>query len=417
MDVAYLLVSINGALYTVNAFFPAKKNRILFVPSFFAAWITIELAWVHLFWQMALTAVFVRKGALKGKAGWLGLGITLSSWLGLAIAVKQSLGTRQEIKAALRELQLAPREARHGEIRVDRNIAFGRAGGRTQRLDVYRPVDDPAPGERRPAVLQIHGGAWVIGDKREQGLVLLKHLAGEGWVGFNANYRLGPVATFPDQLVDVKRALAWIKEHADEYGVDPDFVIVTGGSAGGHLASLVALTPNDPEYQPGFEDADTTVQACVPFYGVYDFTNRHGWMPEGFVPLFLEPYVMKASLASEPEKFSKASPVDRVNPDAPPFMIIHGSRDSLAPVEAARDFAERLKAATEAPVVYLELKGAQHAFEIFPSIRANAVVGAVDQFLAMVHDQYLRTGRGADASPEQVEAAVEAVTPDTVEVS
>ena len=74
----------------------------------------------------------------------------------------------------------------------------------------------------------------------------------------------------------MKRALAWVKEHIAEYGGDPDFVAITGGSAGGHLSSLAALTPNVAAFQPGFEDADTTVQAAVPFYGVYDFTNRDG---------------------------------------------------------------------------------------------------------------------------------------------
>ena len=87
-------------------------------------------------------------------------------------------------------------------------------------------------------MLQIHGGGWVIGDKREQGIPLLNHLAADGWVGFNVNYRLSPRAKFPDHLVDCKRALAWIREHADEYGVDPDFIVVTGGSAGGHLSAL-----------------------------------------------------------------------------------------------------------------------------------------------------------------------------------
>ena len=109
-----------------------------------------------------------------------------------------------------------------------------------------------------PAILQIHGGGWVIGDKREQGIPLLGHLAANGWVGFNANYRLSPGATFPDHLVDCKRAMAWFREHADEHGGDPDFLCVTGGSAGGHLTALVALTANDPRYQPGFEDVDTT---------------------------------------------------------------------------------------------------------------------------------------------------------------
>src|SRR4029450_4266482 len=72
------------------------------------------------------------------------------------------------------------------------------------------------------------------------------------------------------------RALRWIRERMAEYGGDPDFVVVTGGSAGGHLAALLALTPNDPEFQPGFEDVDTSVTACVPFYGVYDLGEGFG---------------------------------------------------------------------------------------------------------------------------------------------
>src|SRR5690606_22042543 len=128
-----------------------------------------------------------------------------------------------------------------------------------------------------------HGGGWVIGDKREQGLPLLRHMAAQGWVGINVNYRLSPGATFPEHLDDLKAALAWIKEHADEYGIDPSFVCVTGGSAGGHLSSLLALAESDD------------VAGAVPFYGVYDFTP-HGAMgadPDLFRKL-LEPIVMKA---------------------------------------------------------------------------------------------------------------------------
>ncbi len=105
---------------------------------------------------------------------------------------------------------------------------------------------------------------------------MLSHLAANGWVCFNLNYRLSPGATFPDHLVDLKAGLAWIREHADQWGIDPNFIAVTGGSAGGHLAALMGLTANDPEYQPGFEDADTSLQAAVPIYGVYDFTSRLG---------------------------------------------------------------------------------------------------------------------------------------------
>ena len=104
----------------------------------------------------------------------------------------------------------------------------------------------------------------------------MAHLAERGWVCVAVNYRLSPRGTWPDHIVDVKRAIAWVKAHIAEYGGDPDFVAITGGSAGGHLSSLAALTPNVAGFQPGFEDADTSVQAAVPFYGVYDFTNRDG---------------------------------------------------------------------------------------------------------------------------------------------
>ena len=116
-------------------------------------------------------------------------------------------------------------------------------------------------------LLQIHGGGWMISNKNQQGFPLVYKLAANGWVCVSINYRLSPKATWPDHLVDCKRALAWVREHIDEYGGDPDYVVVTGGSAGGHLAAMVGLTANDPEYQPGFEAVDTTVRAMIPLYG------------------------------------------------------------------------------------------------------------------------------------------------------
>ena len=107
-------------------------------------------------------------------------------------------------------------------VRRVRNIEFARVGGRHLRLDVTVPTAPvPAGRARRPALMQIHGGGWVIGDKREQGLPLLNHMAAQGWVGFNVNYRLSPGVAFPDHLIDLKRGLTWIKEHADEYGDRP----------------------------------------------------------------------------------------------------------------------------------------------------------------------------------------------------
>src|SRR4029434_6157057 len=143
--------------------------------------------------------------------------------------------------------------------------------GHWLRLHVCRPRDHPAG---CPALLQVHGGGWVLGSKNEQGVPLMKHLAAQGWVCVSADYRLSPRATFPDPLVDLKHALRWIREEGSAYGVDPDFVVVTGGSAGGHLAALVALTGNEPLYQPGFEHVHTSGRACVALYGVEHFPHR-----------------------------------------------------------------------------------------------------------------------------------------------
>ena len=182
----------------------------------------------------------------------------------------------------------------------------------------------------------------------------------------------------------MKYALKWIRDHADEYGVDPNFVAVTGGSAGGHLTAMMALTANDPEYQPGFEDADTSVQAAIPVYGVYDFTNRLGSLLPTFRGRVLEPMIMKAFLEEEPDKFHRASPMDRVHPDAPPFFVVHGDKDTLAPVKDARHFVEKLRETSRAPVYYAELAGAQHAFDIFFSPRTARMVDACLRFLNAV---------------------------------
>jgi acetyl esterase/lipase len=348
--------------------------------------------------------VFARLGALARRPAKVALVLNVASWVALAVTIRHSMASAHEVRESLKALNHPRRERRRLPVRVTRNVEYQRVAGKRIRLDVYAPADPPEPGTRRPALVQVHGGGWTVGDKREQGLLLMRYLASEGWVGFNVNYRLSPGATFPDHLVDVKRAVAWIREHADDYGVAPDFVAITGGSAGGHLSALAALTPNEAQFQPGFEEADTSVQAVVPFYGVYDFTNRNGTWPPEVHAQFLEPLVMKAYLSEEPEKFAAASPMDWVRADAPPFFVLHGDRDTLAPVEDARDFVERLRAVSAEPVYYLELHGAQHAFDIFPSIRANRVVEAVAHFLDGVHTAYRR--EGGELVPDAVEQAV-----------
>jgi acetyl esterase/lipase len=404
MSLLFLLASIWGALFTINAFRPVRRNRFLFGPSFFASWMTIELAAHHLFWQAVGTALFVWAGALEHWTGWLGLTISVASWIGMITLLRQGRRTATTVRDAMVDVEsegdpppipksrmVFPFVYSRKGVERERNVRYAKAGGRVLRLDVHKATER---GERRPAILQIHGGGWVMGDKREQGIALLNHLAANGWVGFNANYRLSPSATWPEHLIDLKRALVWIREHADEYGVDPDLVAVTGGSAGGHLAAMMALTANDPAYQPGFEDADTSVQAAVPFYGVFDMTDRLGVNHDDFLRRFIEPYVIKAFYEDEPEKFSMASPTDQVHAEAPPFFVIHGNRDTLAPLEDAQLFVERLRTVSTQPVVFAELHGAQHAFDLFYSPRSTPVFQAVERFLEAIRRLVQETGPG-----------------------
>ena len=409
-------LSLVGAWLTLTAFRP-PRHHLVSVPAWVAGWLTSELPLHHLAVQAAGAAGLVLAGALEAWPGRVGLVLALPSWIGLVVlhrragradevmeaALVEALGPdyRHRIRPGLLEESegpvvtwrrlLVPFVTRDPDVEKVRDVVFATDGRLRLRLDVYRPRDG-ATG--RPVLVFVHGGAWVLGDKREQGLPMLLHLAAHGWVCLSVNYRLSPRATFPDQLVDVKRALAWARDHVAGYGGDPRFVVVSGGSAGGHLAALAALTPGDREYQPGFEDADTSVAACVPFYGVYDFTNRDGVGHAGMGRL-LARMVMKSSLDEAREDWEKASPMDRVGQQAPPFLVVHGANDTLVPVAEARLFVRRLRAASPSPVAYAELPGAQHAFEVFRSTRAAHAVLAVERFLAWVYSEWLERTEAA----------------------
>jgi acetyl esterase/lipase len=406
----FLAVSIVGACFTASALMRGRRLHVFVIPYFFGAWLTGELALHHLAWQALATVVFVALGALEAWPGLVGLAVTGLSWVGLLVLQRRAGKARETFEQALRDgmgngdgersrvsapgptlernipvRRLArPFKMRDPAVECVRNIPYGSAGKRNL-LDVYRARSRP---QGCPTLLQIHGGGWVIGEKEQQGLPLMNRLAAEGWVCVAPNYRLSPKATFPDHLIDVKRALAWVRDHGPSFGADPDFIAVTGGSAGGHLAALVALTPNVPELQPGFEDVDTSVAACVPFYGIYDFLDRHGTRGWQAMTPFLARVVMKCRPDAALERWQQASPIALVRPDAPPFFVIHGTHDSLAFVEDARHFVRSLRSVSRNPVVFAEIPGAQHAFDVFHSVRSRHAVNAVHSFLAHTHARY-----------------------------
>jgi acetyl esterase/lipase len=392
------VVSIVTVLLTVNAFFPIRREP-LSVISFVLGWIPGELPIQVILLDLIITLVFAHYGTLRHWPGWAGLALTAGSWVGLVRLAFIARGAKDLVDEALAEAAMGPVDVegfdsspawnywwrlaiavpfRWRAIRRILNIDYWGDGIGRHRLDILEPRGGPpGPG---PVLVYIHGGAWVIGDKRQQGIPMMHELIQRGWVCVAINYRLSPKATWPDHIVDCKRAVAWVRAHIAEYGGDPEFIAVSGGSAGGHLSSLLALTPNEPEWQPGFEDADTSVDACIPYYGVYDMTgdpDGSGAFGPGMLEL-LERRVMKLPFEGNREVFVQASPTDRVSSSAPPMMVFQGVNDTLVPVGVARCFVARLREVSESPVVYVELPRTQHAFDVLASIRCrHTTIGAV----------------------------------------
>jgi len=417
----YLYASLVGAWFIKQGVKPVQLPAKRAVPSFFAGWLANELAFHHLAAEAVVSAAAVRAGALHTRRGRVAAGLAAVQAAGTLELIRRIFASRKAMQEALdqalaefpgplEEVEaedsqgmrwsqlIAPFPPRHPEVERTRGITFASAGGKPLKLDVYRHHTKP---RRRPVILYVHGGAWVISNRDEQGLPLMHEMVSRGWVGVNADYRLSPRATFPDHLVDIKRAIAWTREHAEEMGADPSFIAIAGGSAGAHLAALAALTPNDPRYQPGFEDADTSVQACVPIYGIYDVLDRerhHGY--SDFVKYFGR-FVMKSTPDTAPDDWHAASPIDQVGPSAPPFLVIHGAHDTLAPVATARAFADKLREVSKEPVGYAELPGTQHAFDVFPSLRTAYILDAIAKFLRRAHHVFGTTAaQHADVSQE-----------------
>jgi acetyl esterase/lipase len=374
VPVGYLLSVAVVATVTLLTLAPLRRPRLLADLSFRFGLLLNEVPVFGCYWLLGWTLLAVGQGDVGTPGAWgvVGLavltavGLVVIAWRGLlaAPAVEQALAEGlgpgwQAVAGAepigrlsvcrLARILLRPLFPRRRDVERVANLSYGDAGRRNL-LDIYRNPSRPAGG---PVLIHLHGGGYRQGRKNTQSLPLLYRLASQGWVCVSANYRLRPSAQHPDHLVDLKKVIAWVRDHGPEFGADPAMLFVSGSSAGGHMAALAALTQNDPAFQPGFEDADTSVTAAVclnGYFGTYDGRD------------------------------SNSSPLARIRADAPPFFIAHGDQDTLVPVENVRLFTDTLRATSTSPVVYAELPGAQHAFDLFHSFRFETVVDAVEVF-------------------------------------
>jgi len=238
---------------------------------------------------------------------------------------------------------------------------------RSEAMDAYLPGSEFA--RPRPAMLLIHGGGWRVGDKastRERSIA--NDLVAEGYAVFSINYKLNvgardpdtkkfslSVLAWPQNFYDCKSALRFIRKHADEYGVDPARIGVMGGSAGGHLAMMVASTAEDAELnQFGLYTEESNAVACVlNLYGEFDVRGQS-----------VSPF-MGASWEAK-KRFSEiASPVTHFTDALPPMLVLHGTADETISVERSRALVEKLKT-MGAIYEYLEVPDAPHSFDFQP---------------------------------------------------
>jgi len=351
----------------------------------FGVWLNWPL--VSFLWLVAWTALAIDQTGIDSQWLWIGLGLAVAASAALAILRQLAQGTGPALERALDEglgadwrdgvgaefaarlrrrpslvrILWAPVSARHRGVERMANIRYGPAR-RANLLDVYRDRSDRSG---RPVLIHLHP---LLGSKRLGARYLLHRLAGNGWICVGANYRRASDEELSGPLIDVKKVIAWVREHGPELGADPTAIFVAGSSLGGHLASRAAFTPGDAALQPGFESVDTSVAGAITLYGYYGDVARG---------------------------LPATSPLAYATSEAPACFVAHGDRDSLVLVEDARGFVEHLRAASSRPVVYAELPGAQHGFDLFRSRRFDTVVDAIEAFAAHIRSG---TSRSRSAS-------------------
>jgi acetyl esterase/lipase len=379
------LGTIFFALCTLVAVAPIRRPRWLARLSWIGGSGPDELPLLFLAVVIVSSAPAVVAGDLAPAGGWSGCVVALLTGAGLLVVLRRALRAGPALDAALgaalgprwraaidpaltsrlrrhlpwTRILVTPWPVRPRAVERVANIAYGDRG-KDDRLDVFRHRVHPTGA---PTLVHLHGGRFRWGRKNLEARALVHHLASQGWTCITADYHLSatPAEGFPEHLIDVKRVLAWTRTHADEHGVDPDAIFLAGSPAGAHLTAMAALTANDPRFQPGFEQADTSIRAGIGLYGYYGALGGDDRPPS-------DPLAYAAS-------------------NAPPCFVIHGDHDTYTPVAGARRLVEHLRATSTHPVAFAELPGAQHSFDVLHSVRFEHVVDAIEAFAAWVRSR------------------------------
>ncbi len=270
--------------------------------------------------------------------------------------------------------------------------------------DIWRPADGNVSGL---AFVFLHGSAWAVGDKDMFTRPFFRHLVAQGHTVMDVAYRLIPEVDIYGMIGDVKRAIAWMKANASRYGVNPEKIVLGGGSAGGHLALLAGYAPQHPELTPGdIKGDDLSVCGVISYYGPTDLLAEHKhymwikfytkeppvpigtkldsnmrWRYAGRLDILLGGHPQDALHA-----YQLASPITHVHPGCPPTLLIQGDQDLLVPVDSTRALYTKL-VESGVPAINVVFPWTDHAFDLpFPQISppAQSALYDVDRFLALM---------------------------------
>jgi len=294
------------------------------------------------------------------------------------------------------------------EPSFERDITFWTIPGTKRELlcDIWSPTDGNVSGL---AFIYFHGSGWHIGDKDLGTRPLLRHLVAQGHTVMDVSYRLCPEVDIYGMIGDVKRAIAWMKANASRYGVNPEKIVLGGGSAGGHLAMLAGYAPGHPDLTPQeLKSADLSVGGIISYYGPTDLLafyqntgqqrikqHRDGYFPPVSNDLDAPKSLRNAGrldilLGGHPEEvpemYQLASTTTHVHPRCPPTLLIQGDHDRSVPVNATRAFFMKLVEAG-VPAINVVFPWTDHGFDLLlPQINpaAQSALYDVDRFLALL---------------------------------
>lgn len=265
-------------------------------------------------------------------------------WVSLAVIVTALLVV--DAQAQDRPGAEALRKLFERKVEVKRDVAYVRRKDGPVLMDLFLPRDRPA-GTKSPVVIWVHGGGWKAGSKEPCPAALF---ALDGYVVASINYRLIPEHRFPAQIDDCRAAVRFLREHAGEHGIDPERIGVWGASAGGHLAALMGVMDDDENKDDN--QPSSRVQAVCDWFGPSNLLTIRGhygqndptdsWRDNDQA---LDAQLLGGKPDQRKEKAMQASPVNFVSEDDPPFLIMHGAKDRLVPLEQSRELTDKLKAA------------------------------------------------------------------------